>query len=432
MSTPSTDVSNQLLKGYLFAWVVWGFGAFFYFIAIFQRVAPSVMVSELMRDLGLTGSGLGNMSGIYFWGYALVQLPTGMLVDGWGPRRLLCCSAVICGIGGLLFAFADTSTMAYGGRLIVGLGAGFGFVTTLKIAMQWFPPHRFALLSGLTVMIGTAGGLTGQAPLAWAIGEWGWRYAMAGAGIVSLALGAGIGVVIFLRRRPEKATHDPRLLNPSTLLSGLTQILKHRQTWIITGAGFTTLGTMFSFGGLWGVPYLMVVHGFSHSAAAASMSLMLLGWGIGGPVIGWISDHFKRRRLPFIVCNILALTTISTLLYAPGLPHVGINVLLFVYGLFSGSVILLFPAVREHNVPAVSGTAIAMVNMGIIFSGVVLPPLIGWLLDRNWEGVMEAGSRVYSPIAFEHALWLLPLSGVLAVVMGLLMGETHARVKEAV
>jgi MFS family permease len=189
---------------------------------------------------------------------------------------------------------------------------------------------------------------------------------------------------------------------------------------------------MFSFGGLWGVPYLMVVHGFSHSAAAASMSLMLLGWGIGGPTIGWISDHFKRRRLPFIVCNIMALTTISTLLYAPGLPPMGINVLLFIYGLFSGSVILLFPAVREHNVPAVSGTAIAMVNMGIIFSGVVLPPLIGWLLDRNWEGVMEAGSRIYSPIAFEHALWLLPLSGVLAVIMGLLMGETHARVKEAV
>jgi MFS family permease len=116
MSTPSTDVSNQLLKGYLFAWVVWGFGAFFYFIAIFQRVAPSVMVSELMRDLGLTGSGLGNMSGIYFWGYALVQLPTGMLVDGWGPRRLLCCSAVICGIGGLLFAFADTSTVNAGAK----------------------------------------------------------------------------------------------------------------------------------------------------------------------------------------------------------------------------------------------------------------------------------------------------------------------------
>lgn len=427
MPTPSPGANGEKSQGPLFAWVIWGFGALVYFIAIFQRVAPSAMVGELMRDLGLSGTGLGNMSAFYFWGYAMAQLPTGLLADRWGARRLLGCSAFICGIGGLLFAYAESSTMAYGGRLIIGLGAGFGFVTTLKIAMDWFPPRRFALLSGLTVMIGTVGGLTGQAPLAWAVGEWGWRPAMAGAGIFSLALVVGIGVLVFLRRRPEKAAR--RETQELSLMSGLALALKQRQTWILIGAGFTTLSTLLSFGGLWGVPYLMEVHGFSRPAAAAAMSLMLLGWGIGAPVVGWISDHLHRRKLPFVVCNVLALTTISTLLYGPELTTAGINGLLFVTGLFSGAVILLFPAVREHNDPAVAGTAMAMVNIGVIFSGALLPPLIGWLLDRNWEGVLDAGSRIYSPAAFDQALWLLPLSGALAVLMGLLMGETHARAR---
>jgi len=406
---------------------MWGFGALFYFIAIFQRVSPSVMVGELMRDLSLSGTALGNLSAFYFWGYAVVQLPTGVLADRWGPRRLLGLSAAICALGSFLVAFADSSTTAYLGRFIIGLGAGFSFVTTLKIATDWFPVNRFALLSGMTVMIGTAGGLTGQAPLAWLVNEIGWRDAMLSTGLFTLLLGLGIGALVVIQRRPNEPTRRGQENSMSPLMHEVALAFKRPQTWVIAVAGFTTLTTLFAFGALWGVPYMMEVQGFSRPQAAFSMSLMLLGWGIGAPIIGWISDRLKRRKAPFVVCNLAALLAISLLLYGPEFSALGINILLFINGLFMGAVILLFAMVREHNAKQVAGTAMAIANMSIILSGAVWPPFIGWLLDNNWAGKLEAGQRLYSATAFDQALWVLPLLAAVAVAMGLMIRETHGR-----
>jgi len=431
MPNPSSASRDQNPKGHFLPWVMWGFGALFYFIAIFQRVSPSVMVGELMRDLSLSGAALGNLSAFYFWGYALVQLPTGVLADRWGPRRLLGFSAAICAFGSFLIAFADSSTIAYMGRFIIGVGAGFSFVTTLKIATDWFPTHRFALLSGMTVMIGTVGGLTGQAPLAWVVGEFGWRGAMNGAGLFTLLLCIGIIISVMIQGRPKGKAQGIDKKTTQPLMYEIAQALRQPQTWVLAAAGFTTLATLFAFGALWGVPYLMEVQGFTRPQAAGSMSLMLLGWGIGAPIIGWISDRFARRKAPFVFCSLVALSTISLLLYGPELSALGINILLFINGLFSGAVILLFATVREHNEARVAGTAMAIVNMGIILSGAVMQPLTGWLLDNNWAGQMDAGQRLYSATAFDQALWVLPLFAAIAVGMGLMIRETHGRALRA-
>jgi MFS family permease len=147
-------------------WFMWSLGALFFCYAFFQRVAPSVLVSDLMRDFGVGAAVLGNLSAFYFYAYAGMQLPLGVLVDNWGPRRILAGGALVCGLGTLMFATADTLGPAYLGRLLIGAGAGFAFVATMKLAGTWFPPRRFALMSGLTGMMGMAGAVAGQAPMA--------------------------------------------------------------------------------------------------------------------------------------------------------------------------------------------------------------------------------------------------------------------------
>ncbi|MCW9045636.1 MAG: MFS transporter, partial [Alphaproteobacteria bacterium] len=138
-------------------WLFWVLAASFYCYGFFHRVAPSVMVKELMADFAVSAAILGNLSAFYFYAYAGLQLPVGMLTDKFGARRVLAIAAVLCGVGSYLFATAETLPVAYLGRLLIGAGAGFSWVGALKVIAEWFPPHRFAMVSGMTLMLGMVG-----------------------------------------------------------------------------------------------------------------------------------------------------------------------------------------------------------------------------------------------------------------------------------
>lgn len=409
------------------AWMMWSLGALFYFQAFFHRVAPSVMVVELMQDLGLSAAALGNLSALYFWGYAVAQLPTGLLADRWGPRRVLTSAAAICGCSALLFAFAESNFVASVGRLIVGFGAGFGFVTTLKIVVEWFPQRRFAMLSGLTLMMGTVGGIAGQAPLALAVDSFGWRGAMIGTAVFAWVLGAAIWFIV---RDHSNVANTHRSEEPSHLLSDFAKLMRQRQILLLAAAGFASVGSLFAFGSLWGVPYLMEVRDFSRPAAAASTSMLLFGWGVGAPLIGWISDHLDKRKAPFVVSAVAAFISIFLLLNVSELSIWMIDSLLFINGACSAGVVVAFAMVRENSEVHMAGSAMAILNIGVISSGAVLQPLIGWLLDLSWDGRFEAGRRQYSTAAYDNALWVLPVCAGIAVLLALLVRETHGRAVE--
>jgi MFS family permease len=408
------------------AWAIWSMGAAFFFYAFLQRVAPSVMVPDLMRAFDVGASALGGLSAFYFYAYMVVQLPTGLLTDRFGPRRLLTASALVSALGGLVFALADTLWLAGIGRLCVGAGAGFGFVCTLRIATDWFPPERLALLSGMTMMSGMAGGVIGQAPLSLAVGAFGWRPAMVGVALYAVVVAVG-ALVLTGGPRPVRAGAAP----VAPVMASLKGALGHPQTWIIAGFGFAIVTIMFAFGGLWGVPYLVQVHGLTRPDAAFAVSLILLGWGLFAPVVGWLSDRWRRRRPSMIAAALISLATILPVIYMPGLSGPAIKVLLFLNGVGVAGMVVCFATVREHNDPAHTGTAMAFVNMTIIAAGAVMQPVVGWLLDLGWQGEVIEGVRIYPPEAYRSAFIVLPASCVVAFVLALMVGETGARVRAA-
>jgi len=187
-------------------WTVWSVGAIGFFYAFFQRVGPSIMVGELMADFGVSAALLGNLSALYFYAYASLQIPIGVMVDRWGPRRLMTIAWLFAGAGSLLFAAADTLEAAYLGRFLIGVGSAFFFVCSLKIAAVWFPVERFALMGGMTLMAGMAGGVGGQAPTAWAVGAFGWRPTMAAAGAFAFVFAIVCWTVV--RDRPAVASRE--------------------------------------------------------------------------------------------------------------------------------------------------------------------------------------------------------------------------------
>jgi len=412
------------------AWAGWILGSVYFAYAFFQRVAPSVMVDGLMRDFAVGGAILGNLSAFYFYAYAGLQLPVGLLVDRWGPRRVLTVTAAFCGLGTVLFATADGLAAAYAGRFMIGAGAAFGFVGALTLATSWFPPRRFAALAGLTMLAGMAGGMLGQAPLA-AVVEWaGWRGALYGAAGFGFLLAALVWLVV--RDRPDRADGEAEHAGATlSAFAGLRDVASNPQTWMLAVCGGLLSAPLLAFGGLWGVPYVMERYGASRPGAALAITFILIGWAVGSPVSGWLSDHLGRRRAPMAAGALIAMLSLLAALYLPGLPLVAFSGLLFVSGGAAAAMVICYATARELNPGRAVGTAYGFVNMMTVGSGALFQPLIGWLLDLNWDGAMHEGARVYDAEAYAAAFAVLPGCLAAAFVVSFFVRETWCRPIEA-
>ncbi len=150
-------MNHKSLPPLRLSWTIWGLAAALYLFAFFQRVAPGVMTSELSVEFGLSAAALGNLSALYFYSYVAMQIPTGILADIWGPRRLLTAGALVAGLGSLMFAFSSDIGLAGIGRLLIGGSVAVTFVSMLKLAHHWFLPRQFALASGMALFVGIVG-----------------------------------------------------------------------------------------------------------------------------------------------------------------------------------------------------------------------------------------------------------------------------------
>ena len=382
-------------------WLVWSFGPAMFFYAFFQRVAPSIMIDQLMRDLHTSGAVLGNLSAFYFYAYASLQIPVGLLMDRYGPRRLLCFGATVCAIGTGVFALATELGPAYLGRLLVGIGASFGFVGALKLATTWLPAGRFALASGLLMMAGMLGGILGQAPLATVV-EWvGWRQALLGSAAAGLALGAGIWAVV--RDYPPGAAVPVVHVGMNTLVRGLAQVFRTAQNWLIALVCAAMTAPMLAFAGLWGVAWLMQVHGMSRPEAAGTASLLLLGWAFGSPLVGQLSDRMGRRKPLLIAAILLGAGCLSVLVYAPAIGPALMRVLFFISGVCFGAMVIGFALARENNAPEAHGAAFGFLNCAVVGTGAIFQPLLGAILDWRWDGRIVDGAPVYDASAYGYA-----------------------------
>ena len=398
-------------------------GALFFALAFVQRVAPSVMTTELMRDFAVGGAALGTLSGWYFYAYASIQLPVGMLNDRFGPRKLMSVAVAVCAVGSFGFALSESVLAASFFRAMVGASVAFAFVGTLTIAGYWFAPARFAMLAGMVQSIGMCGAMLGQAPLRYAVEQFGWRTAVGSMGVAAALLAVLIFYVV--PRRPQN--HEAHDHEPQSLASGMLSVVTNPQSWACAGIGFGMTAIMLAFSGLWAVPWLNSVHDYPVSRAAWVASLLFFGWALGAPVMGWLSDHTGKRK-PVLLIGILCNTLIFSVVLFGGFSALPVMAFLFfILGISGSMMTVAFGSMREVNSPRHSSTAMGLVNMCVVGSGAVMQPLIGWMLDLNWDGQIVAGARIYGADAYTTAFSVLIGSNLLALVCILLLRETYCR-----
>ena len=275
------------------AWTVWGLAALLYLIAFYQRVAPAVITDKLMTDFALGAAALGNLSAFYFYSYVGMQIPTGIIADRWGPRRLLTTGAAVAALGSVVFALAPNVEWANAGRLLVGGSVAVAFVSMLKLASHWFTPRQFTLASGMALFVGVVGGVFAGVPLRMLVDAFGWREVMGAAGLVCAALSLAIWAKVrddpselgYASHLVQGGKHQPK----DSILRGLRHVLSYRNTWLLFFTPGGMAGSVLAFAGLWGVPYLTQVHHLSPSEAASVTSMLLVAWAVGGPLMGTLS-----------------------------------------------------------------------------------------------------------------------------------------------
>ena len=400
------------------AWLIWCLAALAFGYAFFQRVAPGVMVSDLMSDFSIGAAILGTLSALYFYPYVLMQIPLGVLIDRWGPRVLLTSALSVAGIGSFLFAGSNTIELAYVGRLLIGIGSAVGFLGTLAIAAKWFPPHRFAFLAGLVMFFGMMSGVFAQGPLAAFVDVNGWRTSMWSLGFVGIALAALI--FLFVRDAPEieKRQSAPKE-NWSAMGRSLKKAITDFNVWKVAIVASTMSGPMLTLGALWGTPYFQTAYELERTHAASLVSVLLIGWAFGAPFAGWLSDRVRKRKSLLVIGSFVLVISVACLTLIGNLAlwmSVGLFALIGASGAF---MTICFALVREISAPEISTSVTGIVNSMTVASGAVLQPGVGYVLDRIWDGQTFNGAPVYAASDFQAGFLLILAACVIGFLVSL-------------
>lgn len=424
-------------KTSLLGWFICGVGALFYAYEYLLRIAPSAMEDALRLHFNLTATGFGFLSAVYYYAYVPMQLPVGILMDRYGPRRLLTFACFMCVIGTYLFTDTTSAQVSAIGRFLVGAGSAFAFVGVLKLATMWLPENKLAMVAGLTSALGTIGAMVGDNLLVSWVNHSGWQNAMNTTALFGILLCAVIWYGITDHPRhvfsgPESETLDKKFKD-------LKLIITNKQIWINGFYGCMVYLPTTVFAELWGIPYLRHAHHLTEAQAAFANSLLFFGFMIGAPTMGTISDTIRLRKLPMIVGASGAAILISIILYMDNLSLSQLNILVFCLGLFYSAQTIVFAVGRELSPAKAAGTAIALTNMIVMIGAMVLQPLVGRLLDLSlkYHHALDIpkGTNIhevhwlYSAADYRLAMTIIPIGIVLAIISTFFIRETHAQAK---
>ncbi len=403
-------------------------GAIFYCYEYYLRVAPSVMSAELKETFLLGEAAFGHLAACYYYAYTPMQIPVGIMTDRFGPRRILTFACFLCAFGTYLFAATSQIFVAQIGRFLVGFGSAFAYVGVLKISNDWLPHRHFALMAGLCTALGMFGAMSGSVTMSYLVEAVGWRDTLYYAVVVGVILALILWLVLRDKEKEKTSTalHKPVDMDDMVhrQFVHLKEMVKSSQMWINAIIGCLTFLPITGFAEVWAVRFLEAA-GMSRYDAAIGASMMFFGFALGGPVWGVISDAVKSRRLPLMIGSFVAAGLMALVILFPSNSLMWMYPLLFFSAFFASAEILIFAVSNDLSRSSISATAVAFTNMATMVGGMVLPTLIGKLLD-NAQLVVN-GLPVLTIRDYSSALAILPAALVLAGVLSYVLKESYRR-----
>ena len=424
------NVAGKIMR---FRWLIFIVLSLAYLFVYFHRLSLSVVANDLIKDFKTTASVMGLLGSIYFYCYAFMQLPAGLLSDSLGPRKSVTLFLIIASVGSILFGFAPTIKIAFLGRVLVGLGVSMVFIPTMKILSRWFHPHEFAFMAGILNAVGGMGVLAATWLLAVMTLFFGWRISFELIGCCTFLIVILVWFVV--RDRPEDkgwpsieelVREKGKIFEPVKqipLLQGVRRVISEKYFWPVAIWFFFDCGIFFGFGALWGGPYLRDVYGMTRAQAGTVLSMIAWGMIVGSPPLGFISDKLmKSRKKPFILCNLVLVIELAFLsIYPDGLPWIALYIFFFVFSICASSVVIFgFTIIKELFPVEIAGTSTGMVNLFPFLGGAIFMPLLGRVLDAY----PKSDTGAYSIEAYSILIFILLGAAVLSLICTFLTKET--------
>lgn len=389
MQQPRSSVSPSLLSASQShaessrAWLAFFLVVACYLFTQFHRIAPAAISAALQQTFAADEQTLGVIASLYFFVYALLQLPTGVLVDRYGPKWIVILGCFVAAIGSVIFAQAPNLWIAGLGRVLAGMGVSVTFIALLKLIAMWFPARRFASMTGLAILLGNCGALLSTLPLQQLLRWMSWRSVFSMAGLLNAIL--GIACILWLKNRPHKPIlmMDVAQSKAPSIAQGMWQVLKNPHTWmpLVICAGLA--GSFLAFVGLTAVRYLTQVQHISSAQASAINLCAIAGFGVGSLIIGKIADYLARRKSIIIIAGGVYCLCWLPLWFQMPLAH-GVGAVLFaVMGLCVSSFTLTWTLAKEVNPVVLAGTATGLVNAGAFFLTGGLQIIVGRMVDAQ-------------------------------------------------
>ncbi|MCX5643075.1 MAG: MFS transporter [Phycisphaerae bacterium] len=441
-----------------YRWLLFAILALAYSFVYFHRNCLSVVADDLAAEFQTTASALGVLGSIYFYCYAAMQFPAGLLSDSVGPRRTVTLSLLVATVGSLVFVLAPSIKVAMAARAMVGLGVSMVFIPTMKILAQWFRAREFAFMSGMMQAAGGVGILGATSLLGWLATQTGWRVSF---GIIAGGTLLLVGAIwCIVRDRPADKgwpsiaeidrqgtgardqgsgispgpTPDPRPLTPPPieppkkigLLRGVRTVIAQKYFWPVAIWFFFDCGIFFGFGSLWSGPYLGHVYGMNKVQTAGVLSMIAWGMVLGGPVLGLLSQRvLQSRKQTFVLCtSALVILLLALTLFPAGLSRTALVVWFFLFSVCSSAIVIMgFTTTKELFPVEIAGTCVGMVNFFPFFGGAIFMPLLGRVLDAY--GKNDVGH--YPVEAYRMVLLVLLAASVLSLACTFLMKETYRK-----
>jgi MFS family permease len=382
-ATSAADPAGRGLRSPALAWLV---AVAVYLLAVLHRTSLGVAGLLAQERFGITPAQLSIFIFLQLGVYAAMQVPTGVLVDRYGPRRVLLVASLIMGSAQLLFAAVPSYPVALLARALLGCGDALTFVSVLRFAATHFSSRRYPLLVALTAMMGTAGNIIATLPLALALRHAGWAPAFGGAAVLSLVAGAAVWALL-----PDPTPRPHAIGSVGEFRIGVSGVWQRvRTAWALPGTRlgfwvhFACMSAATAFGVLWGSPYLIEAAGFSPAGAGAVLMFGVIGAAVASPLLGWLIGHRPIVRVPLAltVCSVTIAGWLVLVFGFGDAPPRGYVVALFVVMALGGPASMAaFALARDYNHSRSLGTASGVVNVGGFLATVLIALGIGWALD---------------------------------------------------
>lgn len=350
-------------------------------VSMFYRVSTAVISPALVRDLGFTSSQLSDLSAVFFYAFAISQIPIGVALDRLGAKITLAFLTIAAIGGALLFALGETANQLIAARALLGIGMSGNLMVALALLVAWFPPDRFGLISGMVVAVGALGSLLAATPLALMSLWLGWR-----ASFLLFAVGNALVVTVFLLvARDHPPGHSPVVVKSQALGGGMAGLFGMYSYWAISLGNFVRYGYIAALQGLWAAPFLIYGLGLDEISAGNALFSMGLGYMISLPVSGSLSDSVFRSRKKVVLASMLLFSALSfsMIWWTQSVPIWLVLVTFFALGAAAAPGQILYAHIKELLPTEMIARAMTAVNLFTVLGAGIMTHILGFVVGSE-------------------------------------------------